>query len=231
MSVDHGTASTYTRRHSSSSCAAPNVEIGLPVISELVALLLRATSQRSSNVTTNVILPCFSRPALHTMLGSSRSSTGTQTKGSDWRSLCNARKAAQEASIPNAWRIKLPPKTCLDVRSVTEDCGLLSSRDIEIIDLGTKDVSALARLLADKDSGYTSLEVTTAYLKSAVVAHQVVSPRSRWFCSLASLNRHPRQTVLRKYSLSVPLSGQERSTSIWRSTGSPWVICTAYRSP
>ncbi|KAF8838796.1 amidase [Paxillus ammoniavirescens] len=110
------------------------------------------------------------------MLGSSRStSTGTQTKFSDWRSLCNARKAAQEASIPNSWRIKLPPETCLDVRSVTEDCGLLSSREIEIVHLGTKDVSALARLLSDKDSGYTSLEVTTAYLKSAIVAHQVTN--------------------------------------------------------
>ncbi|KAF9235544.1 amidase signature domain-containing protein [Melanogaster broomeanus] len=95
--------------------------------------------------------------------------------GSDWQSLCNARKAAQEASIPDAWRIKLPPETCLDVRSVTEDCGLLSPRELEIIDLGTKDVSALAHLLADKNSGYTSLEVTTAYLKSAIVAHQVTN--------------------------------------------------------
>ena len=72
----------------------------------------------------------------------------------------------------------MPPDTSLDVRSVTKDCGLLSSREFDIIDLGTKDVSALVRLLADKNSGYTSLEVTTAYLKSAIIAHQVVSLRS-----------------------------------------------------
>lgn len=95
----------------------------------------------------------------------------------DWRTLCDVRKAVQDASIPEEWKIKVPPDTSLDVRSVTEDCGLLSSRELGIIDLGTQDVSALVRLLADKHSGYTSLEVTTAYLKSAVIAHQVVSLR------------------------------------------------------
>lgn len=98
---------------------------------------------------------------------------------SDWRSLCEARKAAQDASIPEEWKIKVPLDTSLDVRFVTEDCGLLSSRELDIINLGTTDVSALVRLLANKGSGrYTSLEVTTAYLKSAIIAHQVVSLRS-----------------------------------------------------
>lgn len=102
----------------------------------------------------------------------------TVSATSDWRSLCKARKVAQDASIPEEWKINVPSDTSLDVRSVTEDCGLLSSRELDIIDLGTKDVSALVRLLVDKDSGYTSLEVTTAYLKSAIIAHQVVSLRS-----------------------------------------------------
>ena len=68
----------------------------------------------------------------------------------------------------------MPSDTLLDVRYVTEHCGLLSLRELDIIDLGTKDVSALVCLLADKNSGYSSLEVTTAYLKSAIAAHQVV---------------------------------------------------------
>lgn len=106
------------------------------------------------------------------------SDAGTIPGASDWRSLCKVRKAAQDASIPEEWKIKVPPDTSLDVRSVTEDCGLLSSRELAIIDLGTKDVSTLVRLLADKNLGYTSLEVTTAYLKSAIIAHQVVSLRS-----------------------------------------------------
>jgi hypothetical protein len=103
------------------------------------------------------------------------SDAGTITGTSDWRSLCKVRKAVQDASIPEEWKIKVPPDASLDVRSVTEDCGLLSARELDIVDLGTKDVSALVRLLADKDSGYTSLEVSTAYLKSAIVAHQAVS--------------------------------------------------------
>jgi len=107
---------------------------------------------------------------------------------SDWRSLCEARKAAQDASIPEEWKIKVPPDTSLDVRFVTEDCGLLSPRELDIINLGTTDVSALVRLLAYKDSGYTSLEVTTAYLKSAIIAHQVVSLRSVDLVSRAYLD-------------------------------------------
>lgn len=103
------------------------------------------------------------------------SNAGITPETSDWRSLCKARKAVQDASIPEEWKINVPPDTSLDVRSVTKDCGLLSPRELAIVDLGTKDVSALVSLLADKDSGYTSLEVTTAYLKSAIIAHQVVS--------------------------------------------------------
>ncbi|KAF8137574.1 amidase signature domain-containing protein [Boletus edulis] len=92
---------------------------------------------------------------------SARTTPGT----SDWRTLCKVQE----------WKISVPPDTSADVRSVTEDCGLLSPRELDIIDLGTKDVSVLVRLLADKHSGYTSVEVTTAYLKSAIIAHQVTN--------------------------------------------------------
>ena len=103
----------------------------------------------------------------------------SDSETSDWRTLCNVRKATREASIPDEWRINVPCDTSLDVRYVTEHCGLLSSRELDIIDLGAKDVSALVRLLADKSSGYSSVEVTTAYLKSAIIAHQVVRLYSR----------------------------------------------------
>ena len=141
------------------------------------------------------------------------SDVGTITGASDWRSLCKVRRAVQDASIPEEWKVKVPLDTSLDVRSVTADCGLLSRRELDIIDLGTKDVSALVRLLADKDSGYTSLEVTTAYLKSAIIAHQVVSLRSVHLVSPTS-NYWFRQTVSRKYSSSAPLIGRKKLTGI-----------------
>ncbi|KAH7887092.1 amidase signature domain-containing protein [Phlebopus sp. FC_14] len=100
--------------------------------------------------------------------------TSTNTTNTDWRSLCAARKAAQAASIPQEWRIQPPPESRLDVRSITEECGLLSDRELAIIDLGTKDVSALVDALVTGRK-YTSVEVTTAYLKSAVIAHQVTN--------------------------------------------------------
>ena len=138
------------------------------------------SSHRTGYCTTHISLPPI--VANYSKLG--MSDTKSTSGVSDWRSQCNARKALQDASIPEAWRVQVPPDTSLDVRSVTEDCRLLSPRELGIIDLGTKDVSALARLLADKNSGYTGVEVTTAYLKSAIVAHQVVSLCSRigtWF--------------------------------------------------
>lgn len=145
------------------------------------------------------------------------SDTGTAagTSSAHWRTLCKARKAVQDASIPQEWKIKVPPDTSLDVRFVTEDCGLLSSRELDIIDLGTKDVSALVRLLADKYSGYTSLEVTTAYLRSAIIAHQVVSLQFIDLVFRTYQTLDFRQTVSPKSSLSVPLIAQKKSTDIW----------------
>lgn len=157
------------------------------------------------------------------------SDTETIPSTPGWRSLCKARKALQDTSVPEEWRIKVPPDTSLDVRSVTEDCGLLSSRELDIIDLGTKDVSALVRLLADKNSGYTSLEVTTAYLKSAVIAHQVVSLHSMDLAFRVYRITRFRQTVLRKSLLSVPSIGQGKSTNIWWNAENPSVLYTAYR--
>lgn len=55
--------------------------------------------------------------------------------------------------------------------SVFHDCGILTSREIDITE--AKDATAL---LAEIHSGkYTAIEATTAFCKRAVIAHQLVN--------------------------------------------------------
>ncbi|KAH7929984.1 amidase [Leucogyrophana mollusca] len=91
----------------------------------------------------------------------------------DWQTLCARRKAAQADSIPPAWVIEPPQESQLNVLLVPETCGLLSARELELIEIGTRDVSLLVGMLATRKC--TSIEATTAYAKSAVIAHQMTN--------------------------------------------------------
>ena len=93
-----------------------------------------------------------------------------------WQDRCKARKRAQIASIPKDWLIELPTDEQRDVRDVPRACGLLTPRELEITD--TLDVDLL--LLNLRTGVWSAVEVTTAFYKRAVVAHQLVlalSPR------------------------------------------------------
>lgn len=89
-----------------------------------------------------------------------------------WQELAAEKKRRQIASIPKEWLITLPADDVLDVTGVPTKCGLLSPRELEITA-----VSELAVLLTKLATGeWSSVEVTTAFCKRAVIAHQVVSP-------------------------------------------------------
>ncbi|KZT57365.1 general amidase [Calocera cornea HHB12733] len=89
----------------------------------------------------------------------------------NWKSVAARKKAAQTAAIPKEWIIELPEATRRNVTSVPKECGVLSAKELEITDL--KDVDALLKKLASGE--WSAVEVTTAYYKRAVVAHQVVN--------------------------------------------------------
>ena len=88
-----------------------------------------------------------------------------------WRKLVDEKRARQSQSIPKEWLISVPPKSVLDVTGVPETCGLLTARELEITD--TTDVEVILRKLASSE--WSSIEVTTAFYKRAIVAHQLVS--------------------------------------------------------
>lgn len=92
---------------------------------------------------------------------------------SNWISLCAARKQKQIDSIPKEWIIQLlPPGTTRNVLDVPYTCGLLSAKEIQITD--TIDIQLLLTKL--KTAEWSSVEVTTAFYKRAIIAHQLVGP-------------------------------------------------------
>lgn len=91
--------------------------------------------------------------------------------GSKWEALVSDKRNRQNAAIPKKWIIQLPPEDRLDVRDVPKECGLLSSKELQITELD--DLEILLHNLAT--GKWSSVEVTTAYYKRAIIAHQLVS--------------------------------------------------------
>lgn len=87
-----------------------------------------------------------------------------------WQELAADKKKKQQAAIPKDWLIKVPPVEQLDVTSVPTECGLLTSFELDVTE--TQDVALLLKKLASGE--WSSVDVTTAYYKRAIIAHQVV---------------------------------------------------------
>ncbi|KAF7762070.1 hypothetical protein Agabi119p4_8663 [Agaricus bisporus var. burnettii] len=89
----------------------------------------------------------------------------------DWRSRAKAKKQQQLDSIPKEWILRNPPnKDQLNVTDIPRTCGLLSSREIEITE------SHVEAILSNLAKGiWSAVEVTTAFSKRAVIAHQLVN--------------------------------------------------------
>ena len=93
--------------------------------------------------------------------------------GSDgWKERAKSRKLQQENEIPKEWRIQTPPLSIenLNILDVPKNCGLLTPREIVITE--TDDIEITLRKLGSGE--WSSFEVTTAYYKRAIIAHQLV---------------------------------------------------------
>jgi amidase len=88
-----------------------------------------------------------------------------------WQELVADKKKRQAASIPREWLITPPAEDVLDVTKVPEECELLSTKELEITN--TVDVEEILSNLAT--SKWSSVEVTLAFYKRAIIAQQVVS--------------------------------------------------------
>ncbi|KAF8065103.1 general amidase [Lyophyllum atratum] len=88
-----------------------------------------------------------------------------------WRDIVAAKKLRQQASIPKEWILmNLPSQDELNVTRFPESSGLLSAHEIEITN---SDVDVLLQKLARAE--WSSVQVTTAFAKRAIIAHQLTN--------------------------------------------------------
>ncbi|KAF9011699.1 amidase signature domain-containing protein [Cyathus striatus] len=100
---------------------------------------------------------------------------------SAWKALIVEKCARQQATIPKEWLLKNPPSDdVLDVTNIPETCGLLSPKEIEITNTY---VDVLLPKLAK--GTWTAVEVTTAFAKRAVIAHQLTNCLTELFIDRA----------------------------------------------
>ncbi|KZT66385.1 general amidase [Daedalea quercina L-15889] len=112
-----------------------------------------------------------------------------------WQDLVADKRRRQQESIPREWLIPIPPDTVLDVTAVPEQCGLLTAREVGITN--TVDIGVLLHKLATAE--WSAVEVTTAFYKRAIVAHQLVNCLTEIFVERAlarakELDEHLRTT-------------------------------------
>ncbi|KAI9511286.1 general amidase [Russula earlei] len=88
-----------------------------------------------------------------------------------WQELASEKKGRQNASIPKEWLITPPTDDVLDVTDVPAKCGLLSARELGITEV--REVTVLLNKIATGE--WTSVEVTTAFSKRAIIAHQITN--------------------------------------------------------
>lgn len=88
----------------------------------------------------------------------------------NWQAVCAARKEAQLASIPRDWIIQLPPDTQTNVLDVPLHSQLLTPKELEITEI---DIQTLLNKLHSAE--WSSVEVTTAFYKRAIIAQQLTN--------------------------------------------------------
>lgn len=112
-------------------------------------------------------------PAVHPPLQTQLPPNGiAKVEKASWAVEAAAKKAAQSALIPSAWRL---PSTLLDtlpldVRPVVAACGLLTARQVTITEIDEASV-ILTRL---RNGEYSAVEVAEAFCLRAAIAHQLV---------------------------------------------------------
>lgn len=113
-----------------------------------------------------------------------------------WRDLAAKKKQSVLDAIPKGWQFdasKYAGRS--NVTDVPKETGILSSRDLEITEID--DANELVAALAS--GTYSAVEVTTAFLKRAAIAHQLVNCLTEFFPERAlaqarSLDKHFAET-------------------------------------
>ena len=96
-----------------------------------------------------------------------------------WEEIAADKKARITASIPPQWRISSIPKTS-NVMDYPKTSGILSTEELAITESSATDL--VTELATGK---LTSVAVTTAFLKRAALAHQLLNCALEFFPEIA----------------------------------------------
>ncbi|KAF8812123.1 amidase [Phlegmacium glaucopus] len=89
-----------------------------------------------------------------------------------WKDVCRQKRQSQQDAIPHNWLLPKPSlSTYSNVLDVPSTCGLLTTQELKITE--TTDVAIILEKL--RTSEWSSVEVTTAFYKRAIIAHQLTN--------------------------------------------------------
>ncbi|KAL3464859.1 amidase signature domain-containing protein [Aspergillus heterothallicus] len=114
-----------------------------------------------------------------------------------WEQIAEKKRQALRESIPSQWIIPeeiLPPADQADVTTFPRESGFFTERELEI-------TSTNATILLEKlaSAEWSSEEVTTAFCKTAAVAHQLTNCLSEIFFDLAVAQAKEHDTYLKTH--------------------------------
>lgn len=94
----------------------------------------------------------------------------TETSGQTWERIALNKQAQRDAALPAEWQLpdNLVPETQLNVMKVPAECGLLSSRELQITDT---DAALLVQKLATRE--YSSYEVSLESEEYMLLKHDL----------------------------------------------------------
>ncbi|KAK0500608.1 general amidase [Armillaria luteobubalina] len=111
-----------------------------------------------------------------------------------WKEVVAEKRKRQLASIPQEWTLaSLPSRDHLDVTAFPDSCGLLTLTELEITG---SEVDGLLSRLANGE--WTSVQVTTAFYKRAIIAHQLTNCLTEIFVEKALAKAAERDTYLKQ---------------------------------
>ncbi|PPQ91994.1 hypothetical protein CVT25_004650 [Psilocybe cyanescens] len=133
-----------------------------------------------------------------------------------WKEIVAEKRERQAASVPKEWILtNLPPKDALNVIDFPEKSGLLTEKELEIT---ATHVDVLLEKLAT--GAWSSVEVTTAFSKRAIIAHQLVNCLTEIFIEralsrAAELDEHLKVTGKNSSNVTPNGSGYSQGYVSW----------------
>ncbi|KAI0778153.1 general amidase [Trametes elegans] len=126
------------------------------------------------------------------------------SEAAKWQEHVQHKRELQKAAIPKEWVITPVPKEQANVLDVPKSCGMLTERELEITE--ATDITMLLNKLASAE--WSAVEVTTAFSKRAVIAHQVVNCLTEIFIDRALKRAAELDAYLKEHGTVVgPLHG------------------------